>query len=113
MLLRIACELALISVILKNPYAVIFTGYIIGCVEFLVLLLKPILLNADILFQILSVCHCSELLGFDVHINEMGQTVGISSVELYTALITIAGAAIIGTAAAAAAYAYFKRDDLH
>lgn len=113
MLLRVACELALIGVILKNPYTVIFVGYIIGCVEFLVLLLKPILLNADILFQILSVCHCSELLSFGVHVNEAGQVAGVSFVEPQAALVTIAGAVIIGAAAATAACMYFKRDDLH
>ena len=113
MLLRIACELAFISVIVKNPYVVIFVGYIVGSIEFMLLLLKPVLLNMEFLFQILSVCRCSELLSFDVYRNELGQITGMASLMVQDVLITIAGAVIIGTAAVAAAYAYFKRDDLH
>lgn len=113
MLLRIACELALISVAVKNPYAIIFTGYIIGCVELLILLLKPILFNMEWLFQILSICHFSELLSFGVHMDGTGQIAGTSAVGMPDVLITIGGAAVIGIAAAAAAYTYFRRDDLH
>ncbi len=113
MLLRIACELALISVIVKNPYLVIFAGYMVGCMEFMLLLLKPVLLNMEWLFQILSVCRCSELLSFDVYRNELGQITGMASLEMQEVLTTIAGAVVIGTAAVVAAYAYFKRDDLH
>ncbi|MBD5510192.1 MAG: hypothetical protein HDR08_02890 [Lachnospiraceae bacterium] len=113
MLLRIACELAFISVVVKNPYIVIFVGYTVGCMEFMLLLLKPVLLNMEFLFQILSVCRCSELLSFDVYRNELGQITGMASLMMQDVLITIAGAVIIGTAAVAAAYAYFKRDDLH
>ncbi|MBD5536140.1 MAG: ABC transporter permease subunit [Lachnospiraceae bacterium] len=113
MLLRIACELAFISVIVKNPYVIICAGYIVGCVQLLMFLLKPVLLNLELLFQILSVCRCFELLNFPVHMNEVGRIVGTSVVELQEVLITIAGAVIIGTAAVVAAYAYFRRDDLH
>lgn len=113
MLLRIACELAFISVIVKNPYVVIFAGYIVGIMQFTLLLLKSILPNMEFLFQILSVCRCFELLSFDVYRNELGQITGMASLGVQDVLITVAEAVIIGTAAVVAAYVYFKRDDLH
>lgn len=113
MLLRIACELAFISVIVKNSYVVIFVGYIVGSMQFMLLLLRTVLPNMEFLFQILSVCRCSELLSFEAYRNELGQITGMASLEGQDVLITIAGAVIIGTAAVVAAYAYFKRDDLH
>lgn len=112
-LLRIACELALVSVIVKNPYVTIFAGYILGGAQFIIQLLQPLILHGDNLFRLFSVCLCMELLSFDAHLNEAGEIVGSSLVEPQLAIMTVAGAVIVGGLAVVAACAYFKRDDLH
>lgn len=110
--LRIIGETALIAVAVKSPYATIFAGYIIGCVEFLLLMLKS-LIPLDTFLQFLSVIQCMVLMQF-----ESGQGTGDAAEQAlwWDGLpghqwipIVVIGLAAAGTAAA---YAYFKRDDL-
>lgn len=113
-LFRIACETMLIAVIVKNPYATIFAGYIIGCVELLLLLLKELMPGGDIFLQFFSVCQCTELLNFS-GLQGMEEAAGeaVSGGFSHCRLVFIAVMGLAAsTAAVMAAYAYFKRDDL-
>ena len=113
-LLRIACETVLIAVIVKNPYATIFVGYIIGCVELLLLLLKELIPGKDMFLRFFSVCQCMELLSFSGY-QGAGQAAGEVLGDFpwrQIVFMVLIGLTAASTAAVTAAYAYFKRDDL-
>ncbi|MCM1495916.1 MAG: ABC transporter permease [Bacteroides sp.] len=110
-LVQIACELALITILTKNPYVTYLAGFILGYIQMMFFTVRTEFPDwfAERDFSMLSIWHCMDLLSFQ----DMTTFLYSSEVEASAIWLSIGISLILGGIIILAGYLYFRRDDLN
>ncbi|MBQ4524045.1 MAG: hypothetical protein IJA10_14005 [Lachnospiraceae bacterium] len=115
-LIRIACEVAFLTILTKNHYLTYFLAYTFGMAQMLVLLIQTELTDSNVT-PLLPVANCIQLLTFQdwstFYLDETDQILYSSAVTSEMALWAIIPSIVIGGVVILLSYVFFKHDDLN
>lgn len=115
-LIRIGCEIALLTTITKNHYLSIFLCYLLGMGQMLLLMIQTFMTDSEIT-PLFPVVNCLKLLNFQdwvtFFLDETDQIYYQSAVTLEMALWAIIPSIVIGGIEILLTYVFFQHDDLN
>ena len=115
-LFRIACEVAFLTILTKNPYVTYLVSVVFGELQLFLSMAQVEFTDFEIP-PLLPVANCINLLTFQdwstFYIDETDQIIYNSAVPLETALWALIPSIVIGAVMILLSYVFFKHDDLN